>query len=292
MRSRTDSRLGTVETKIVWSNRCQEHFTPWRIATDGLDRCDLIAEAGVSDLYPGYELGRENPRFHLLVYTSEGTGDFFTPSYQAPVGAGYVLLVPAGRPFGYRPSKGRWRFTWVHLPDEKRWARLRELEPQIRRTSYWNPINAAMQEFLRENRSRRQDSKEAAGLYAQILALHVERDLGMTDQRLAANLRVQLDDLWQAVSADLRHPWTVETMAEKLHMSAPSLHRISKKFTNVSPMKMVQRLRMERAQELLILHDYPIAKIAEMVGYQNEFAFATAFKHFSGDPPARFRKRR
>jgi two-component system response regulator YesN len=57
-------------------------------------------------------------------------------------------------------------------------------------------------------------------------------------------------------------------------------------------MKMVTRLRMERAQELLIMHDVPISVISDLVGYRNQFAFAMAFKKFSGVTPGQFRNRR
>ena len=52
------------------------------------------------------------------------------------------------------------------------------------------------------------------------------------------------------------------------------------------------RLRMVRAQELLILHGVPQSVIGELVGYRSEFAFLGAFKRFSGVTPGEFRKRR
>ncbi len=257
-----------------------------------VDTCDLVAEAGISELYPGYELGRTKPRFHLLVYTDRGKGSFFTPSYQAPVQPGYVLIVPANQPFGYVPLDAPWRFTWVHLPDLDRWSYLAGQGPVIRRTSYSTAINSAMRGFLRECRNPRADFRIAASLYARLIVVDIERELGVNEQQLVADHRVELNDLWEIVANDLRHPWSVREMADRLNLSAPSLYRLCKKYTGMSPMKMVQRLRMERAQELLVLHDYSIAVISDMVGYTNEFAFAVAFKRFSGNPPARFRKRR
>ena len=75
-------------------------------------------------------------------------------------------------------------------------------------------------------------------------------------------------------------------------MSASHFHRLVRETQSVSPMKMVTRLRMERAQELLIMHDVPIDVISEQVGYHNPYAFAVAFKRFSGVTPGEFRKRR
>ena len=278
--------------KMVWSDRCREQFSPWNVATRNVERCDSIAEAGISELYPGYQLGRTNPRFHLMVYTEEGVGEFVTSRSTAQIQTGYVLIVPAGQPFGYVPLEGPWRFAWIHLPKVGRWAQLAEQRPVIRRSSVGPPINAAMVAFVRECRSHRQDSREASSLYAQLIVLHVERELGIREPQVVANHRAQLNGLWEMVAADVKREWTVEQMAREAKTSAPSLYRLCKKYAGTSPMKMVQRLRMEHAQELLVLHDHPVATIADMVGYTNEYAFAVAFKRFSGNTPAEFRKRR
>lgn len=278
--------------QLVWSDRCREHFSPWHTATRDVERCDLVAEAGISELYPGYRLGRTNPRFHLLVYTQDGVGEFYTPWTTAPVRPGHVLVVPAGQPFGYVPLEGPWRFAWIHLPNVKRWAQLTGQPPVVRRSSFGPAINAAMLGFVRECRSQRYGSSEASSLYARLIVLHVERELGIREPQVIVNHQVQLNVLWERVAADVKREWTVEEMAREAHTSAPSLYRLCQKYLGTSPMKLVQRLRMEHAQELLILHDLPVASIADMVGYTNEYAFAVAFKRFSGNTPAEFRKRR
>jgi YesN/AraC family two-component response regulator len=66
---------------------------------------------------------------------------------------------------------------------------------------------------------------------------------------------------------------------------------VQKRF-KISLVKRVTRLRMERAQELLILHGVPQSVIGELVGYRNECAFLGAFKRFSGVTPGESRKRR
>jgi AraC-like DNA-binding protein len=92
------------------------------------------------------------------------------------------------------------------------------------------------------------------------------------------------------VNADLARDWNVEVLAEAAGVSCPHLHHIVRERFGVSPMKLVTRLRMERAQEWLIIYDAPQRVIGEMVGYQNEFAFLVAFKRFSGVTPKEFRK--
>jgi len=56
-------------------------------------------------------------------------------------------------------------------------------------------------------------------------------------------------------------------------------------------MKIVSQLRMERAVELMHGFNYSIMQISELVGYENYFAFSTAFKRHHGVAPRDYRKK-
>ncbi|OMF37823.1 AraC family transcriptional regulator [Paenibacillus sp. FSL H8-0548] len=58
----------------------------------------------------------------------------------------------------------------------------------------------------------------------------------------------------------------------------------------LSPMKFVQRLRMNEAILLLKQTDYKLAEIAQSVGYPDLFSFSKAFKKQIGVSPAIYRK--
>jgi len=292
MRLKKSTGRNTIRDVLVWSDKCREHFLPWRSVAAQSPRRALIAEAGISDLHPGYNLGRTRPRFHLLVYTTLGRGLLITRDHTAPISPGYLLLVPAGHPFGYHPADARWRLLWYHLPDSERWAPLRRSPVRIRRTVLTELLQHATEGLLKEYRGRSSDADEAAAHYVELVSIYIERELGTFPEPVQADIGAKLHELWEAVGADLQHEWNVDKLASVAGMSASHLHRVCLEHTGLSPMRMVKRLRMERAQELLVLHDYPVARIAEMVGYTNEFAFSVAFKKFSGNTPAQFRKRR
>jgi AraC-like DNA-binding protein len=205
---------------------------------------------------------------------------------------GSLLIVPAGLPFGYKPAQGRWRFLWYHLSDYEKWARLKSGEATVRKAVLTDVLEHSTLQFLRECRRRDEMSRRAALLHAELVAIYVERELGPHESSDAGSLATKLHRLWDVVNEDLRKPWKVEDLAAAMDMSVPHFYRIVRKYCGCSPMQMVTRLRMEYAQELLVKFDKPIRAVAEHVGYQNEFAFATAFKRFSGGTPGEFRRRR
>ena len=55
-------------------------------------------------------------------------------------------------------------------------------------------------------------------------------------------------------------------------------------------MRLVLRLRMQRAESMLQSTDEPVAAIAARVGYENPFAFSVAFKRWSRQSPRAFRQ--
>jgi transcriptional regulator GlxA family with amidase domain len=92
------------------------------------------------------------------------------------------------------------------------------------------------------------------------------------------------------MDADLSRRWTVEALARAVALSRPVFARQFVQRTGVSPGRYLAGRRMERAAELLRESDAGLAQIAELVGYESEFAFSRAFKRHHGIPPGLFRR--
>jgi AraC-like DNA-binding protein len=54
-------------------------------------------------------------------------------------------------------------------------------------------------------------------------------------------------------------------------------------------MRQVAQLRMPHAAVLLASESYSVEEIAHQVGYENAFAFSTAFKRIMGASPSSYR---
>jgi AraC-like DNA-binding protein len=90
-----------------------------------------------------------------------------------------------------------------------------------------------------------------------------------------------------------------ENLANKL--SLPQLAHIaslhptyfSNLFTQlmgISPAKYVNRLRIEKAQSLLLSSNVSLESVARQIGFDDVFYFSRVFKTFVGIPPAKYRK--
>jgi len=87
----------------------------------------------------------------------------------------------------------------------------------------------------------------------------------------------------------LAEPIDVATLAEQVHLSPSHLAHLFTQDMNESPMQMLERLRLSRAQDLLLGTNQSISDIAEQVGYPNAFHFSARFKRRFGISPRQYR---
>ncbi|GAB7043930.1 MULTISPECIES: AraC family transcriptional regulator [Catenuloplanes] len=116
-------------------------------------------------------------------------------------------------------------------------------------------------------------------------------------RRPGTGWQAALDD--PAVAAALRQmhvapqrPWTVQQLAALTDLSRTTFARRFAAAMGVPPLAYLTWWRLNRAAQLLVREDAPLASIARRVGYASEFAFANAFKRRFGVSPGRFRRTR
>jgi len=71
-------------------------------------------------------------------------------------------------------------------------------------------------------------------------------------------------------------------------LSETQFKKLFKQQTASTVMRYVTKLRMEKAQALLMHTDYPLQIIGEKVGYKDLSAFSRKFSQFYGFPPTKF----
>lgn len=82
----------------------------------------------------------------------------------------------------------------------------------------------------------------------------------------------------------------LEVVAQNLHVSPVYLSRMIKQELGMSFVSLVTNMRIKKAIHLLNSTDLPIVEIAELVGYDTQHYFSTAFKKIMGVSPINYRK--
>jgi len=103
----------------------------------------------------------------------------------------------------------------------------------------------------------------------------------LTDQNIVAALSY----IWECACDGI----TVQDVANHVALSRATLDRRFRSFLGHSPKKEIDRIRVNRAKQLLVETEYKISAVATMTGYEMAPQFVTAFRRLTGMTPGEYR---
>jgi AraC-like DNA-binding protein len=98
-----------------------------------------------------------------------------------------------------------------------------------------------------------------------------------------------IDAVLAAVADHPADQWTVERMADLVHLSRSSLGERFRRQLGRSPVQVLRDIRMQQARRLLSDHRRPVEQIGHAVGYGSAAAFTRAFTAHHGVAPNAWR---
>jgi AraC family transcriptional regulator len=150
--------------------------------------------------------------------------------------------------------------------------------------------------LLREELMRGQASPLFVQALAQMIAVHLARSYGVTDEEshgrspsLPGHKLRQLTD-WMA--EHLTEEFSLDRLAAQAGLSKFHFQRLFKAATGVSPSRHHINLRMNEARRLLRETKMSVVDVALEVGYANPSHFARLFRRETGLSPSDYRRQR
>lgn len=253
----------------------------------GREGLPLLGEAGVfltglSTIREHYLIRRNRPEFHILMVSHDEGGALLTDGGEQPIPAGALVFLPAAVPGGLRLVGEAWHTSWILLDDVPRWQHLHRLGHRI-----WQGEEG---EQLYHLLSLMQGEGIRSPLQPQLLSLL----LALLERTLQGEVRgtpeLRLQALFRRVEARLDEPWSVALLADQMACSVPHLHRLCQQVFGMGPMAWLTGLRMNKARQLLLYTNWPLAELAARVGYSDGANFANRFRRLMGQTPGAFRR--
>jgi AraC-like DNA-binding protein len=100
----------------------------------------------------------------------------------------------------------------------------------------------------------------------------------------------RLAPLIQTMSSRLGDAWTRPTCARFARVGPTRLTALFLAATGLPPARFLARLRLQRAQELLVTGDETLTTLAARLGFHDAFHFSKRFKQHVGMAPAHYRR--
>lgn len=123
-------------------------------------------------------------------------------------------------------------------------------------------------------------------------------DTGRREQRYYRSFTPRLDHGDRAILAvqhrlqrDFSRPVLIRALAEQAHLTERTFLRRFLGATGLKPTEYLQRLRIQKACELIESNGLTVEKVAAAVGYEDLSAFRKTFIKLTGQTPKEFKKR-
>ncbi|MGY0218717.1 helix-turn-helix domain-containing protein [Endozoicomonadaceae bacterium StTr2] len=107
------------------------------------------------------------------------------------------------------------------------------------------------------------------------------------EQRLFKQIDHRIREAVEYIEAHLTDELPINELARVACLSPTQFKKLFKEQTGLTAIQYIIKLRMEKAQALLIHTDYPNQIVAEKVGYKDYSAFSRRFSQHFGLPPSR-----
>lgn len=231
-----------------------------------------IMLAGISEAGRDFCFVRHRPEMRQVLVSLDGEGMVWTGDGWRRCPGGKAYVTSEGIPHAYRATS-RWKVCWLiqtaSRAAERHEPLLRDVDPR--------PLAAALEGLKLEMASRQESDAlrhwvELVHHYALRAGRHGEGSV--------------LWPLWEEVRRTTGERWTLGRLAARAGLEPEQLRRVCHQETGYSPMRHVTVLRMQEAVSLLGM-GYTVEATAQAVGYENSFAFSTAFRRVMGEPPSR-----
>ncbi|GAA5484590.1 helix-turn-helix transcriptional regulator [Haloferula sargassicola] len=244
-----------------------------------------IAHVGIMEATPPFEIIRNNQGGTFMLACFSGEGRVLSEGRWIRVRQGEACLQPPFVTNALKVDGGEtWKFAWVRYHEDRERVPILSSNSPVSGRFGCEPLRSAIIGLHAEASGTAAPS--AMHHWVELIHHYVVSfaQPHMSDSRLWR--------VWQAVEADLKHPWSLTELASIACVSEEHLRRLSKKELGRSPMKHLTYLRFQRAMRLLSDTDDKIEVIAHEVGFENPFTFSNTFKQWFGWRPSEHRARK
>ena len=93
------------------------------------------------------------------------------------------------------------------------------------------------------------------------------------------------------LKSNFNKPISFSDIASQYNFSPAYLTKIFKEYAGTSPIKYLQKYRIDVARKLLWSSNLSVKEIAEKVGFEDQFHFSKNFKNVVGVSPQQFRSK-
>lgn len=126
-------------------------------------------------------------------------------------------------------------------------------------------------------------------LLALLMRNHVAKVLSQSEYRLRTRNLERFSTIFNHIDENFTDDLTITALSRMVNLSCFHFCRLFKQITGKTLSEYVNGVRIEKAERLLLEHEYTIGEVAAMCGYNDINYFSRVFKMHRNMSPSRFR---
>ena len=138
---------------------------------------------------------------------------------------------------------------------------------------------------LIRNRLRNREKTKSLYRSAGLLPQPEESTFSQTDENFLLKLNTLINENLCESALDINF------LCNKMCMSRSTLYNKLKALTDMGANDYINKIKMEKAKELIITSDLSFMTIAEQTGFTTSRYFSTIFKQYTGETPTQYKER-
>ena len=289
---------------MIMPRKCVEHFlinptmpenmvsrmrkranvsAPQPLDTDFLFANDIIS-ASISKHRKGFYLSRNKPDYHLVIYTRRGRSQLRIGGEKKTIRRGDVFIAPAGAVFEYTALTD-WDVFWFHISARGLWKDYAGKPPLLKRGESFSYLDRIMDVYFEEiYKAPDKRSTPLLRALSETITECLRREF-MPFRRNTA-LDAELESIIMEYSSKPQKRISIRKAAKMLGVSESKFNRLCSEIYGQPFGAILLKNRMLTAKTLLA-EDGGLtnARIAEMLGYADQYSFSKAYKSFFGRSP-------
>jgi AraC-like DNA-binding protein len=257
----------------------------------------LVTRIGYHSRTIGHYIPRpEGSLDHVLIFCVEGNGWLRVAGKEWPIHPGQMFCMPVGVPYSYgSETENPWSTYWIHFTGRQakeyyQWLGAKAEEPVIHLAQN-EELLAAFEKtwhFLRAVHTY--DNLVHGSICLTYFLGIVQRTMHAAAVRQRA-IDQQIQETIDFVSKNLAAELSLTELAQYAQLSVSRYTLAFRRVTGCSPMEYFNRLRIQRACELLQTTGKSVQEIGQKLGYHDPYYFSRAFKKIVGMSPNAYRKK-
>ena len=242
--------------------------------------------------------GTRTLQHHEMIFVCEGNGHVVIGENRYPIKKGMLFYIPPGVQLTIEPrAQNPERYMTVHfsgsrmvLNSDGQWKFRENIQtlhqPLAQKITDYTPLEELFEKLLDIWNDKGPGYEFVAGtLLRQLLIL-----ISQNNKKLSKNHAVSLkiDRVIEYMRQNINRKITLEELSRTAELSAFYLSRTFKDATGYPIITYFNKMKIDKAKELLIEGNKKVKEVAYELGYTNEFYFSRIFKRIEGLSPSEF----